>query len=215
MTTFKLYDYWRSSSAWRVRWGLFLKGLEFESISIPLLEKTQYSNEHLARNPRGKVPTLEFVQGGKTIHLSESIAILEWLEETHDGHKLLPEDPLDRAVVRQLVQTVNSGIQPLQNLNVLHKVSDDKSAQRDWARHFIADGLKAYEKLVSKTAGEFSFGDEVTMADLCLIPQVYNAKRQEMDLEGLPFIRQIWENALKTPACQKSHPDSFQPQTSQ
>ena len=208
---YKLYDYWRSSCSWRVRWALYHKGLNFESVGVSLLDDAQNSLEHKQRNPRGKVPVLEVLEGGRLVTIGESIAILEWLEESHPTPALLPNDAFERARVRELVQYINSGIHPLQNLVVLKKISDDVEVRKKWAQHWIQDGLVAFEKRVSQTAGEYCMGDEITHADLCLVPQVYNAKRFDLTLEGLPIIQKIFENAAKTAAYQKSHPDQFQP----
>ena len=208
---YKLYDYWRSSCSWRVRWALLYKGLAFESVPVSLLDDSQYSDAHKQRNPRGKVPVLEVLRDGAVVTISESIAILEWLEDTQPAPSLLPKDAFDRARVRELVQYINSGIHPLQNLVVLKKISDDVEVRKKWAQHWIRDGLMAFEKRVSQTAGDFCMGDEISMADLCLIPQVYNAKRFDLTLEGMPIIQSICDNAAKTTAYQQSHPDAFQP----
>ncbi len=207
----KLYDYWRSSCSWRVRWALFHKGLKFEFVGVSLLDDAQNSTEHRLRNPRGKVPVLEVLRDNAAVTISESVAIMEWLEDTHPAKALLPKDAFERARVRELVQYVNSGIHPLQNLVVLKKISDDVELRKKWAQHWIQVGLVAFEKRVSQTAGLYCMGDEITMADLCLVPQVYNAKRFDLTLEGLPIIQKICENALKTEAAKLSHPDQFQP----
>lgn len=207
----KLYHYWRSSCSWRVRWALLHKGLSFESIAVSLLDDEQTSAEHLARNPRGKVPVLEIARDGNLVTISDSIAILEWLEELYPTPSLLPAEDLSRARVRELVQFINSGIHPLQNLGVLKKISNDTNVRKEWAQHWIRDGLMAFEKRVSQTAGQYCLGDELTMADLCLAPQIYNAKRFDLNLEGLPIIHHICENLAKTKAYQLSHPDAYQP----
>jgi len=207
----KLYHYWRSSSSWRVRWALALKGIEYSFVAVNLLEAEQKSKEHLQRNPSGFVPALEVVENGNTQFLAESTAIIEWLDENFSEPKLLPGDSFQRAKNRQLVQIINAGTQPLQNLQTQKHLSDDKDVKLQWTRHWIENGLTSYENLVVETAGKFSMGDEVSMADLFLIPQVYNAIRFDVDLKNFPTILKINENALKTEGCQASHPDKFKP----
>lgn len=205
----KLYHYWRSSSSWRVRWALCLKGLSCELIHIDLVKGEQQSKEFLKKNPLGLVPVLRIAGGGSPRFLGESTAIIEWLEETCPTTALLPKDPFDRAVVRQLAQMINAGTQPLQNFKtqkVFSQFSDKKEA---WTRHWIQNGLTAYEALAAKTAGRYSFGDRITMADLFLVPQVYNAIRFGVALTAYPTIVGINENCLKTEACQASHPDRY------
>jgi maleylacetoacetate isomerase len=159
----------------------------------------------LAKNPAGFVPTLE-VDG---IKLTESCAIIEWLEETHPAPALLPKDPLARAQVRQLAYTVAMGIQPIQNLRVQKYVSDEQAGRKKFAAHWIRTGFKVYEKLLARgNPGAFSFGDEVTLADLCLIPQVYNANRFEVDMGEFPLISGINGRALDTEPCQRAAPEN-------
>ena len=207
----KLYHYWRSSSSWRVRWALNLKDLEYELEHVNLLENEQKSEAHLARNPTGLVPCLRAKKDDTIHHFSESSAIIEWLEEHYHAPSLFPGDQSERALIRQLVQIINSGTQPLQNLQVMKFYSASPDERKKWAQHWIKIGLKAYETLVKDCAGNFSFGDSVTAADLFLIPQVYNANRFEIDLDVFPTIQKINDNALITDACQASHPDRYKP----
>lgn len=208
----KLYHYWRSSSSWRVRWAFQLKKIDCEFLAVDLLKGEQKSKAHLARNPLGKVPVLEIVnEKGAPKFLSDSIAMIEWAEELFPDPKLLPGDAFQRARIRQLSAIIHSGIQPLQNLGVNQFYSKDPAQQKEWARHWILEGLQSYETLVKETVGKFSVGDSVTMADLCLIPQCYNAKRFDVSLEDFPTIARIFENAMQTPECQASAPEKFQP----
>jgi maleylacetoacetate isomerase len=205
----KLYHYWRSSSSWRVRWCFQLKGIEAELVPVSLLSGESESPEHLARNPLGYVPVLELAPGQ---YLGESIAILEWADETVSRFPLLPKEALARARVRQLVQTINADTQPLQNLSAsLVHAPDDPAEQKRWNRHWNENGLSAFEKLISSTAGKYSFGDELTQADLCLIPQCYAALRNDVELDRFPRVARIYRDCLELPSCQAAHPDRFKP----
>ena len=217
----RLYHYWRSTSSWRVRWGFEAKGLHPELVAVDLLSGENDSPEHLRRNPMGYVPVLELCgqdtpSGGFTRYLGESTAILEWLEETHPSPALLPKDPLAKARVRMLCEIINAGTQPLGNLSVTEYLSDeycngDKETRKTWSQHWIRKGLSAYETLVQETAGRFSFGDDLTLADIYLIPQCYAAIRNDMALSEFPTIERIHRVALELPSCQASHPDRFKP----
>lgn len=212
MQKLTLYHYWRSTSSWRVRWACALKGVELEYVAVDLLKDEPDSPEHLARNPMGYIPTLEIPQaGGKSVYLSESVAIMEWLEETRPGPRLFPRDPLKRALTRQLVEIINAGTQPLQNLNPQYLYSDDPVKRKQWCQHWIRKGLGAYDQIVQATAGKFSVGDELTAADLCLVPQCYNAGRYEVPLEEFPRVKRIHDLAAEMPEYQASHPDRFKP----
>ena len=206
----KLYHYWRSSASWRVRWALELKKQPVEKIAVDLLSSQEKSADYMGTNPAGYVPSL-VVNG--TI-LSESIAIIEWLEEAFPEPRLLPGTALDRAFIRRLAETVNSGIQPLQNLDVIKRFSEDKERQSEWMRHWIGRGLGVYEKILSSTnrqGAKFSVGNQPTMADLCLIPQCYAAGRNNIDLAQFPQCKAIYEYALTTPECIASSPDVNKP----
>lgn len=207
-----LHHYWRSSSSWRVRWALAHKGIAYESNAIDLLKGSQRDDEYVGKSPLGVVPCL--VVDGKP--LTESVAILEWLEETHPTPALYPRDLWARARTRQLVELVNSGIQPLQNLSVNQRISPDREVHSEWARHWITRGLNAIERDLTLIAGEglsgsFSIGNALTAADLYLIPQLYNARRFNVDLAPYPRMLAIEATALATPSCVASHPDRFQP----
>lgn len=208
----RLFHYWRSSSSWRVRWAFALKGIPYEKVAVNLLSGENTEESHLARNPIGLVPTLEFLDGSsKYKYLSESTAIIEWAEELFPNAPLLPKSPYDRALVRQLCQTICSGTQPLQDPEVLNYHSEDPLSQKKWAQHWIARGLAAYNPIMAQTCGIYSFGDEITMADLYLIPQLYNARRFEVPLDEWTELLRIEAHALKTAECQAAHPDRFKP----
>ena len=201
----KLYSYWRSSSAHRVRIALHWKGIGFDYVAVNLLEGQQFDVEHRARSPMAKVPVLE-LDDGRT--LTESLAILEYLEEVEPRPPLLPADPYLRARARMLANMVASGIQPFQNRQVgvylrdaLH--ADDKS----WTRHWVAHGLQALEQAVAVTAGRFCVGDEPSFADVYLVPQLTAARRFLVDLEPMPTLRRVDAACAALPAFQKADPD--------
>ena len=205
-----LHHYWRSSSSWRVRWALAHKGLAYESHAVDLLSGAQRDAAFVDKSPMGLVPCL--IVDGKP--LTESVAILEWLEELKPG--LYPEDRWARARTRQLVELINSGTQPLQNIGVNRYYSDDLEKQKEWAKHWITRGLTAYERELGIVeheglGGRFSIGDALTAADLYLAPQLYNARRFHIDLAPFPRIVAAESAALATESAQASHPDRFQP----
>lgn len=203
-----LYTYWRSSSAYRVRIALAAKGVDYQSIPVDLLAREHRSPEYLAANPTGYVPCL-VVDGRPFI---ESSAIVELLEELYPTPRLLPEDREGRADVRALVQIVNAGTQPLQNLNVLQRVSDDPEARQLWSRHFIEKGLDAFDAAMGHhesagVEGPFAYGGSLSLADVYLVPQAYNARRFGVDLERFPRIARALRAAEALPSVQAAHPD--------
>ncbi|KAL9646497.1 hypothetical protein ABK040_006556 [Willaertia magna] len=205
-----LYSYWRSSCSYRVRIALQLKGIEYQYVAVPLLENKQSSEEYTVMNPSQVVPTL--IIDGHT--LGQSISIMEYLEETRKdkGSPLLPNDFLQRQQVRQIVQIIASDTQPIQNLKVLKKIKQDfnttEEVKAEWAKYWINAGLKAVEKVLEKTSGKYCVGDQVSMADCCLIPQVYNAKRFNVDMSQYPIISRIDEACSSLDVFIKAHPDS-------
>lgn len=199
-----LYHYWRSSCSWRVRWALAIKKVEYRAVAVNLLKAEQQSTEYLKKNPLGFVPCLE-VNGN---FLCESLAILEWIEEQYPTPMLLPKDPMARARARQIAQMVVSGIQPLQNLSVQKYYCPDEEKRMHDGRHWIKRGFQSIEKLLKTTAGEFCVGDTVSFADLCLIPQCYNAERYELPLSQFPKINEIYVRARKLTECRASEPVS-------
>jgi maleylpyruvate isomerase len=204
-----LHSYWRSSSAWRVRIGLELKGLPYAYRPVDLLSGAQHEPAHRARSPFGHVPVLEVEEDGRTARLLQSMAILHWLEERFPAPPLLPADPLGRARVRGLAEHVNSSIQPLQNSVVLRALKEQAPGlPRAWAHRFVHDGLAALEQAVSDGgAGRFCHGDAPGLADCYLVPQLYNARRHEVDLAPFPTLRRIEEACAALPTFQAAHPD--------
>lgn len=203
-----LYHYWRSSCSWRVRWALELKKIAYKNIPIDMLKGEHQTPAFLAKNPLGFLPTLE-VNGQ---FFGESMAILEWLEEQFPKPALLPASANDRLYVRQLSQSIVSGIQPLQNMSVLKYHHTDEAQRKETAAYWITRGLTKFEQVLNKnTSGTYCAGSEITFADLCLIPQCYNALRQGVDLQQFPRIAGIYKRSLATPECQKAAPENFQP----
>eukprot|EP01039_Chlorochromonas_danica_P011448 gene11448-12802_t len=210
--SYTLYHYWRSSCSWRVRWALEYKKIPCQYVAIDLLQGQQRSEEHLARNPVGYVPVLAVESPDHpTRYICESCAILEFLEEVHPSPSLLPGDVFQRARIRQLVQVINSDTQPLQNMTVQKEHSGDPEERTRWIRLWINKGLHAYETLAKETASSFSVGDELTMADVYLIPQLYNAMRFDIPLTDYPVLHKIHEAAMETASCQAAHPDAYKP----
>ncbi len=197
-----LYGYWRSSASWRVRIALNIKGIEYEGISINLVEGTQRSEEHKERNPAGFVPAL--VIDGHTLY--ESLPIIEYLEETWpDLPSLYPKDAYDKWQARALAETINAGIQPIQNLSILGKVEKELGGDKvKWGNEIITKGLTAFEKQVEKSMGLFCVGNQVTIADLCLIPQMYNCGRFKVDMEQFPNINKIVANLKELDAFKEA-----------
>lgn len=204
----KLYSYWRSSASWRVRWALNLKQIPFEYVAVNLLKGEHQSPEHVRLNPLASVPVLEVNQ---QVSLCESMAILEWIEEVYHlkGPTLFPGTPLERAIVRQLCEIINSDTAPLQTPRVQKRYSADPASQGEWARHFIRRGLQAFEVASRPFRKTYSVYSEISAADLFLIPQIYNALRYEIDVTNeFPDLHKIYTACLNTDACQRSLPEN-------
>ena len=201
---YTLYGYWRSSASWRVRIALHYKGLAFDAVPVHLVEEggRQHQAAHLKRNPMGQVPVLQTPQG----MLTQSLPIIEYLDAQHPDPALLPGDPYARAQARALAELVNSGIQPLQNLSVLQHVEGLGADKLAWGRHWIQRGLDRMAQAVEATAGEFCVGDAVSLADLCLIPQLYNARRFGCDFASWATLNRIEKNCVALPAFVAADP---------
>ncbi|MBN9427481.1 MAG: maleylacetoacetate isomerase [Burkholderiales bacterium] len=205
----KLYTYFRSSAAFRVRIALNLKGLSWEPEVIWLPDGEQAGDAYRAVNPQGLVPLL--VDGDQRI--AQSLAIIEYLDETKPGPKLLPADPQGRARVRSLAMLIAADIHPLNNLRVLNylrqSVQADKATVDTWYRHWCTEGLAGYERqLADGRAGRFSHGDEVSLADVCLVPQIFNARRFETPLAAFPRTLRVFDECMKLEAFQKALPEA-------
>jgi maleylpyruvate isomerase len=207
--TIRLYGYWRSSSTWRVRIGLGLKGLAWERVIVNLLAGDHWSEAHRARSPLNQVPVLEVEEDGRTLLLVQSMAILEWLDERYPDPPLLPPDLAGRARVRALAEHVNSGIQPLQNSLPLKLLKEKLPGyEREWAQLHIATGLGALERAVGDGgAGRFCHGDAPGLADCYLVPQLGNARRFAVDLAPYPRLRRIEEACMALEPFRAAHPD--------
>jgi len=205
----KLYGYWRSSSAWRVRIALGLKGVAFENVPVHLVRGggEQFRPEFVELSPLSQVPVLEFERDGRRERLTQSVAIIEYLEETIPEPPLLPRDPLSRARCRELVEMVNSGIQPLQNRLVLERVAQGGMDSRAFAQEFIARGLSALEARVRASAGDTLLGSALTLADIYLVPQLYNARRFGVPLEPFPTLVRVDASLAARPAFAAAHAD--------
>ncbi|WP_018691013.1 maleylacetoacetate isomerase [Algicola sagamiensis] len=205
-----LYGYWRSSAAYRVRIALNLKQLPYTHESIHLVKDggQQHQADFRARNPNGLVPVL--VDGDVT--LNQSMAILEYLEDRYPETQLLPSDPVERAKVRAVAMDIACDIHPLNNLRILKylkmPMAQSEEAVNTWYQHWIREGFHALESRLSLSAGKFCFGDEITLADLCLVPQVYNAKRFALEMEQFPVISRITEHCNTIDAFIQALPEN-------
>ena len=208
----RLYDYHRSSAAYRVRIALNLKGLAYERIPVNLLEGEQRTEEYRSRNPQAFVPTLE--AGGH--RLTQSLAIIDYLESVAPQPPLLPPDPVDRAQVLALALTVACDIHPLNNLRVLKYLSGplelDQAARDRWYAHWISEGLRALEAMAAPRAGRFLFGDRPGLAEICLVPQLYNARRFNVPVDAYPTLLRADDAANRLDAFAAAHPDRVAPQ---
>ena len=211
MSKLRLYSYWRSSASHRVRIALQLKGLDYEYVPVHLVAGggEQYSIAYRALNPQSRVPTLETTGGV----LTQSMAIMEWLEETYPEPPLLPRDPLQRARARAMAQVMVADVQPLQNSSVaryLHeKLRQDESAVDEWRRHWVARGLAALEEMLARgPAGDWCVGTHATLADACLLPQCASAVRFGIDTAAYPRISRIEKACNAHPAFQRAAPQA-------
>jgi maleylacetoacetate isomerase len=204
---FNLYSYWRSSCSWRVRVVLNHKAIEHKITPIHLLKQEEQTEEFTKLNPIQRVPVLEFDNQDKKIVIMESIAICEFLEEAFPEKSLLPNDIIQRAKVRSICSEIASGIQPLQNRVVLLHIERLGADKIEWAKEYVTTGLVAIEKLVSESRGKYCVGDEVTMADAFLIPQLFHSRRFGVDMNLFPNLVEIEANLNELDAFKNAHPE--------
>ncbi|WP_315838133.1 maleylacetoacetate isomerase [Bradyrhizobium prioriisuperbiae] len=200
-----LYGYFRSTAAYRVRIALGLKGLGAEHKFIHLRKGEQNAPDYLKVNPAGLVPY--WIEGG--FHLAQSIAIIEYLDETHPTPPLLPGDAVQRAIAREIALIVASDIHPIGNLRVLNrliKMGVDEPTRTAWSQHWITSGFDAIEARLAELPGPFALGEQPTLADICIVPQVFNARRFGVDLAPYPRIRGIDAAAAKIEAFAAAEP---------
>ena len=207
MTRPILHDYYRSSAAYRVRIALGLKRVEYDHRIVNLAHGDQKSAAFRAQNPQGLIPCLE-IDG---LFLTQSLAICDYLDATHKAVPFVPGDPAARSHVLALALTVACDIHPLNNLRILKylgaELGVEEAARNAWYRHWVAEGLTALEALAAPRAGAWLFGDEPSLADICLVPQLYNARRFEVPLDAYPTLLRADATASAHPAFAAAHPD--------
>ena len=203
----KLYTYFRCSAAFRVRIALNLKGLAYEPVFVHLAKGEHRAAAYAKVNPQALLPTLELDDGTR---LTQSLAIIEYLDEKHPQKPLLPKDAQERARVRSLSYLIASEIHPLNNLRVLQHLKRALNQSEDqvnaWYRHWIADGLAKLEAELASSKGRFCHGDTPTMADCCLVPQIFNAKRYQSDLAPYPQTMRVFEACMHLEAFDRAQP---------
>lgn len=202
----KLYTYFRSGASWRVRIGLHWKGVAYESVPMDLRTGAQSSAQWRRRNPQGLIPALELEDG--TL-LTQSLAILEWLDESYPERPFLPADPVGRARIRAVVLAIAADTHPLQNLGVLKRIEALTSADgaRAWAEQTIRQGLAAVEALIARNPGPHAFGSQPTLADIFIVPQLFNARRFGVELSAFPRILEVEAATAALPAFAAAVPD--------
>jgi maleylacetoacetate isomerase len=207
----KLYDYFRSSASFRIRIALNLKNISYESIAIHLIKDggQQHQSQYLNINPQGLIPALALDDSSI---LTQSLAILEYLEEIYATPALLPKDPIQKAHVRAIANIVACDIHPLNNLRVLKYLKNSFGISEDqkdtWYKHWITDGFESIEALLPKSTTLFSFDDTPNLADVCLIPQIFNAVRFKCEMSVFPTLQKIYQNAISHPAIYKAFPEN-------
>ncbi|MGL4767746.1 MAG: maleylacetoacetate isomerase [Formosimonas sp.] len=203
----QLYDYHRSTAAYRVRIVLALKGLSAERIAVPLLDNVQKSADYTQRNPQGLVPTLVTDDG----ILTQSLAICEYLDECYPEPRLLPSSAFARAQIRAMAQLIACDIHPLNNLRVMRHLAEqfdaNDAAKHAWMHHWMHEGFAALERMLQRTSGAFCYGYQVSLADVALVPQMYNAQRFGCDTSAYPLISAITERCLSLDAFSTTAPE--------
>lgn len=210
MADIDLYSYWRSSAAYRIRIALALKGIDVNYLPISLINDggEQHTRAYRQINPMALLPAIRTNEHV----LTQSVAILEYLEETHTQPALLPEDAISRAQIRAMVNLIACDIHPLNNLRVQHYLKNplglNQTAINDWYQHWVKLGFAGLETLLVQESGRYCFGDKLSLADVCLIPQVYNAKRFKVSLNDFPNIERIYDECNKLTAFIAAKPEN-------
>lgn len=208
--TIRLYDYWRSSACYRVRIALNLKGLAYAAIDTSLIEGAHRTPAYLAKNPQGFVPMLEIGD----VRLTQSLAIIDWLDATQGGPRLIPEDPAARAQAMAMAYVIAADIHPVNNLRILkyleQELGVEQAARDDWYRHWITEGFRALESMADP-ARAFLGGDAPNIADVCLVPQISNANRFNTPLDAFPNLVRIDAACNALDAFKAAHPSAVKP----
>lgn len=208
--TIRLYDYWRSSASYRVRIALNLKGLAYEAVPTSLLDGAHRAPDYLARNPQGFVPMLEVGD----LRLTQSLAIIDWLDATQPGPQLIPADPAARARALAMAYVIASDIHPINNLRILkylaNELAVEEPARDDWYRHWIVEGFTALEAMADP-ARPYLGGDAPNIADICLVPQMANANRFKTPLDVFPTLVRIDAACNTLDPFKTAHPDAVKP----
>nr|QUF59422.1 glutathione S-transferase GSTZ3 [Brachionus angularis] len=199
-----LYNFFRSSASWRVRIALGLKGIDYEYRPVNLYTGEQLSEEFTKINAKQEIPVLQ-IDG---IQLTQSIPIIEYLDETRPQQpRLIPQDPIKRAKARAIAEIINSGIQPYQNTNVLKRLVNEigEEKKNEWLKFYLTKGFRAVEEALKESSGKYCVGDDISIADLCLVPQVYSAYRFNVDLTNFPNVLRVNSELEKLPEFHKAH----------
>jgi maleylacetoacetate isomerase len=204
----RLYSFFRSSASYRVRIALALKGLKYETTSVPMRDQSHRKDSYRRVNPQMRLPTLELDDGTKLI---QSLAIIEYLDALYPEPRLIPADPLSRARVQAVAQIVGSDIHPLNNTGVRGVLTamfgaSEQQLDQEWTPHWIREGFTAIEQLIAPAP--FALGDKVTLADVCIVPQVYNARRYKVPLDEFPRVLAVEAAAQALPAFQAAAPEA-------
>ncbi len=203
----RLYSFFRSGAAYRVRIALALKGLRYETISVPMRDNSHRSENYRKVNPQQRLPTLELKDGTRLI---QSLAIIEYLDAVHPEPKLIPDDPLERARVQAVAQIVSCDVHPLNNIGVRNMLASmfkaDEAALDAWATHWIREGFAAVDQLIRP--GPYAFGDRITLADVCIVPQVYNARRFNIPIDDFANVMAVDAATRQLEAFQAAAPEA-------
>lgn len=203
----RLYGFFRSGASYRVRIALALKGLRYETVSVPMRDNSHRSDAYRSINPQQRLPTLELDDGTKLI---QSLAIIEYLDAIYPEPRIIPEDPLLRARVQAVAQIISCDVHPLNNIGARNKLASmfkaDEAALDEWGSYWTREGFAAAEQLIEP--GPYAFGEKITLADLCIIPQINNARRFKIPLDDFPRLLAVDAHAAKHPAFQAAAPDA-------